>query len=908
MNRFLLLILTFCCLSIAFAQTAVQPDGEGTAESPFLIESLNNLYWFSQTLEHFDKHYLQTQDIDASETILWNNGQGWDVISQDSTFSGIYDGDNHKIINLYTIKPITADSTGTYPSACFLPNVNNATIKNIIFENITLQANNSGLINWFESSIILNVHVSGNIEGGNRTAGLINFPRDSLIKNCSFTGSLRGIFVGGLVSECRTGTTIEDSYADIDILSRYPRWAGGLIAEVSSSFELPPTIKNSYSKGQVRGYYAVGGLVGSGAVIIENCYSLCDVSGFNYVGGLVGQFGGGSITNSYASAKLYGHDIKGGIIGGTYAVATVTNSFWNTTLSGITESDYGVGLTDEEMKNATTFLNAGWDFEIENIWSHSNLINDSYPHLSMEISNLKSSASIKDYLNITHNSITVNCALSTLIDDNANSYGLVWSTNPNFDLNNSSYQNFIISESLEEVFVEIPNLAPNTLYYIKTFVLDNNSEVISYSLTNTFNTMPIEIIRPNGQGTIDNPYQISNLNNLLWFSQNKASWSSHFIQTADIDASNTETWFINKYYEILGWEPIGNYDTYFNGSYNGQHYKISGLYINNIYYAFSGLFGYLDRINEEPETIELKNIILENVRLSGYKYSGLLAGYTKYTSVERCSVQGTMETHLVDYNGGLVGKARFSSFNECVVRLDSQIGIHGLFIGEITDNCTIDNSYASGVNSRDVNTSLFVQSNSFLCEISNCYSLGMYNDTGYETYNVFYNANVINSFWDMELSNIEIDDPPSYYATTEEMTNPDFYISHNWDFENVWTHNPDINDGYPYLQWQNLNTNSQDITIPELLKVKLHSAYPNPFNPETNIMFDISKQAKVRLEIFNIKGQKVKTLIDNTLHKGNHSIVWNGKNNNSKSMPSGVYFYKLDVDNHSEVKKLVLIK
>jgi hypothetical protein len=89
----------------------------------------------------------------------------------------------------------------------------------------------------------------------------------------------------------------------------------------------------------------------------------------------------------------------------------------------------------------------------------------------------------------------------------------------------------------------------------------------------------------------------------------------------------------------------------------------------------------------------------------------------------------------------------------------------------------------------------------------------------------------------------------------------------------------------------------------------LNGNYPNPFNPETKILFSIPEDSKVNLTIYNIKGQKVKTLVNDQLEKGFHEIIWNSKNNNGKSVASGVYFYKFDVNSKTKgVKKMLLLK
>jgi hypothetical protein len=92
------------------------------------------------------------------------------------------------------------------------------------------------------------------------------------------------------------------------------------------------------------------------------------------------------------------------------------------------------------------------------------------------------------------------------------------------------------------------------------------------------------------------------------------------------------------------------------------------------------------------------------------------------------------------------------------------------------------------------------------------------------------------------------------------------------------------------------------------LTTNISSIYPNPFNPETNISFNINNSGYTLLEIYNIKGQKVKTLISENLKAGNHNIVWKGDDDNSKHVASGIYFTKLVNANNQIIKKMLLIK
>ncbi len=100
---------------------------------------------------------------------------------------------------------------------------------------------------------------------------------------------------------------------------------------------------------------------------------------------------------------------------------------------------------------------------------------------------------------------------------------------------------------------------------------------------------------------------------------------------------------------------------------------------------------------------------------------------------------------------------------------------------------------------------------------------------------------------------------------------------------------------------------NQTTTIPSINN-KLSQNYPNPFNPVTSISFTIKEKSNVKLSIYNIKGQLVKTLKNEVMASGKHSIVWNGKDNNNQNVTSGVYFYKIDSNNFSSTRKMILMK
>jgi len=89
----------------------------------------------------------------------------------------------------------------------------------------------------------------------------------------------------------------------------------------------------------------------------------------------------------------------------------------------------------------------------------------------------------------------------------------------------------------------------------------------------------------------------------------------------------------------------------------------------------------------------------------------------------------------------------------------------------------------------------------------------------------------------------------------------------------------------------------------------LSQNYPNPFNATTQIQFSLPKSSHVKLEIFNILGQKVKTLVDEELQAGYKQVTWDGTDQESNRVASGLYFYRLSAgESFTEAKRMLLIK
>ena len=122
----------------------------------------------------------------------------------------------------------------------------------------------------------------------------------------------------------------------------------------------------------------------------------------------------------------------------------------------------------------------------------------------------------------------------------------------------------------------------------------------------------------------------------------------------------------------------------------------------------------------------------------------------------------------------------------------------------------------------------------------------------------------------------------------------------------IITDDPDNSQITLHLSGSAQPVSNDNELIPAITSLK--GNYPNPFNPETTISFGMNQAGNVELVIYNILGQKVKTLLNENRSAGNHTVVWNGKDSNNRSVSSGVYFYRMTTEGYSKTSKMILMK
>ncbi len=102
-------------------------------------------------------------------------------------------------------------------------------------------------------------------------------------------------------------------------------------------------------------------------------------------------------------------------------------------------------------------------------------------------------------------------------------------------------------------------------------------------------------------------------------------------------------------------------------------------------------------------------------------------------------------------------------------------------------------------------------------------------------------------------------------------------------------------------------TNSSEVKeIPGVFA--LHQNFPNPFNPSTEIRFNLPEAGNVNLAIYNLMGQKIRTLSSVNMTPGYHAIIWDGTNDMGSQVATGMYFYSIQSNNFQATKKMLFLK
>ena len=113
---------------------------------------------------------------------------------------------------------------------------------------------------------------------------------------------------------------------------------------------------------------------------------------------------------------------------------------------------------------------------------------------------------------------------------------------------------------------------------------------------------------------------------------------------------------------------------------------------------------------------------------------------------------------------------------------------------------------------------------------------------------------------------------------------------------------------YRILTWLGQETYIFDENMPNTPLFSLEQNYPNPFNPQTTIRFALPQKSQVSLNIYDITGQLIRNLISEKKEAGAYSVIWDGKDDNAKSVASGLYLYQINTEGYSKIRQCLLLK
>ncbi|WP_422485344.1 GLUG motif-containing protein [Gudongella sp. DL1XJH-153] len=729
------------------------------------------------------RNYLDKHFIQTANIDLdldpWNTGKGWVPISG---FEGSYDGNEKTISNIMINRP-TENNVGLFDTL-----LSTVLIQDLALVNANISGNTrvGTVAGEIDGGTLRNISASGTVSAESTyVGGLVGNLQGGLVEQCNSTVDVSGFeWVGGLVGSSPNATIRKSSASGI--VNGTGRYVGGLLGTGTNA-----TISESYATGDVTGNISfVGGLIGSFEGVLEDSYATGEVRGPVWVGGLVGDFSTGTIKTSYASGSVIGiepgtRNAIGGLVG-------------NSQLDTLIEDSYATGSV------------TGNKFIGGLIGTNNGNINNAYA-----IGQVSGSQDTGGLVGANRDGVLIN-----------NSFWNKDTTNQTISSGSDSANGKTTDEMIQQItffgwdFKDIWNIKEGTYPYFQ------------WQTESTIPYPPSPFA--GGKGTAEDPFQVATAEQL---DQVRNYLDKQFIQTANIDLDKA------PYNEGNGWEPIGNTLKTFSGSYNGNEYTISNLYINRPSGIYIGLFGYnsgiisscsvIGIVNGNQQTgilVGINNGIINdsNVKgeVSGTFGVGGFVGSNRDFGIITNSNSEVKVTSSADNVGGFAGHNYVGKIDKCYSTGDvkgiKQVGgLVGRNEGDINESFSSGNVTADTINS-DTHSGGLVGYNSG--NIKNCYSLG--NVVGYRFvgglvgYNTTSNGKISNSYstgsvtgtagtggllgfnkgtvtlsyWNTETSNQDTSAGGTGYSTSY-MTNSSNFS--DWNFDTIW--NIIENITYPYL-------------------------------------------------------------------------------------------------------------
>jgi len=409
-------------------------------------------------------------------------------------------------------------------------------------------------------------------------------------------------------------------------------------------------------------------------------------------------------------------------------------------------------------------------------------------------------------------------------------------------------------------------------------------------------------------------FESNNFESFEWDFGGNADWiissdpyeGSYSAQSGDIDDNESTSLILAA--EILADGDI----SFFRKVSSEEGWDYYGFYIdNNQLGTWSGTVDWVEE--SYPVTAGNHTFKWEYTKDTSVS-SGSDCGWVDYiifppmlSNVVQLDPPTNLETEIVDFNSSIIlswdGAERSKNNNRDL--LGYNVYYDGVFVANIVAGPYVfEGPFASGDYFFEI-TAVYDEGESEAAEITVTIVL----DPPENLEAVSYGDNIVLS-WDPPPPIRGIVEYTIYrdeieIATTTEITYTDQSMqsgSYNYGVAVVF------DGGYESDQTEILieHTQAGTLLIPE--ETVLTGNYPNPFNPTTTISFSTKEAGHVSIEIFNMRGQLVKVLVNEYLDAAYHDIVWSGEDENSKKVSSGFYFYKMKSADYTKTKKMILMK
>ncbi|MCK4639941.1 MAG: T9SS type A sorting domain-containing protein [Candidatus Marinimicrobia bacterium] len=905
-------------------------DGDGTSGNPYQVATADHL---NDVRNYLSSYFIQIADIDL-DVSPYNTGSGWEPIGNSSTnFTGSYNGQGHTIDGLF-INRASTYYVGLFGYTAI------AEIDSIDVTNVDITGGNyvGGLVGYNNSfSTVGNSYATGSVTGEFYVGGLVGYNSYSTVSNSYATSSVTGtgIFVGGLVGY-NEGGTVGKSYATGSVTG--DAQVGGLVG-----FNDDGTVENSFWDTETSGQSSSAGGTGKTTAEMKNVATFTDlstvglVSPWDFVGNPYDDTGydnywdvDGSINDGYPflSWQVDTSPIGDGTSGNPYQIATLNNLYWIPRNPG-EWGKYYIQTADIDASFTSTWDSGNGFTPIGN----SDIkFTGSYNGQGHTIDGLFINRASTDYVGLFGNigfdpsAEIYNIGVTNVdITGNDNVGGLVGWNFANSTISNCYATGSVTGNSVVGGLVGIN-------YYMNS-TISNCYATVSV----TGNSHVGGLVGGNYNSTVSNSYATgsvtggssfgglvgwnnSTVENSFWDTETSGRSSSasgtgkttaemkteSTFTSAGWDFTSPDNWDRvdgeNGGYPHLSWQTFPHTVTFTDGS------GFSPISTQGETNQPIGRFAL--HADASGSTLDGVWITLNGTRSGASNFKLWFSSDNSFASGSDTQLGSTVATDPGDSKNvwftGLssdVGTSDGYYFLTCDVAADASGSIQGVIVNDedMMLGFSISSTSSEYLSSGDA--SLPVELSSFTAENwSGGVLLKWITESEIENlgFNIYCSKSSNGQFI---MINNQLIPGAGNSSSRHEYEYIDNGLTNGIKY---WYKLEDVDySGNTELHGPVSATPMKKAAPSEFC---LYPNYPNPFNPVTTISYDLPEEGHVELSVYNIRGERVKTLLKGFQEVGSYQLSWDGRDQNSEILSSGIYLLQISTGNYLKTNKMVFIR